>query len=596
MIGNNQMGNCNSDNNNSSDSWSIVDIIVDPVKNDNCQDDHRDDPRNDHRNDPRYLKFITSCRGADEKTNSFFSSESVISKNHDQTFINTCYVDGFNEAAINDKIAICKYIYSKKYIQPNIANTVNAANTANTANATDATSTNDPTTEYKFINPNVFVSCCERSAIKCISWMLTMNQFNPLVINIGFETACYKENTKVMDILYNETQNYIKQYLNDSDNMYVFLRTIIVDKLTKSNQWFRDRITTEKINIQLVFMKFCKNDSSDIVSSFLDFFETFLQKKDIYNAFVCTCNNGGNINTLKLLKERYDNIDDLIFNDLSPCGQSRLVRTTRLFEEIMSNKFLNESHRLILEWINTLIKIKITIKPIDESTSPVININGYDVDKCLKELHEKNNVLQAYNFDKQMIDSLIHDLIETACIDGANIDTTSIHPGNKYIEKIIESSSPLIKKEKSVKKSTSTNHYLCVMIWIESIINREQLFNLLLHSDTYVKKEMVAHLLGYHLNPRRKNLSYKEMMIDRLGLLVADEESLKNTGKIFKSAYNEQCQNECPVCMCEYDMILSCGHVMCMTCAYKWYIQKSNQLMCQICRGSIELSSSYCLF
>lgn len=555
----------------SSDSWSLIDIIVDPMVN---NDQSTSNSYSDARKDPGYLNFITSCR--DDSMNSFYSSESVILKNPDQSFIRQCYVDGFNEAATNNRVTICKHIYSKRHVMTGMP--------INSAIKTVLKRHHLPT-NIREIDPNIFILCCERNAFDVVPWMLGINTFNPLVIKIGFETACYKESIKIMNILYDDpVQKYIKQYLNDPDSAYTLLRVIIIDKHTKSIVWFKDKFAANKINIHLVFTKLCKHESTNTVACFLDYFDQFLQKTDIYNVFVRQCSNGGDIDTLKLLRERYS-IDDCIFNDTLPCGGSRL------FNEIMNNKFLDYSHQIILEWINTFKKINIKIKRIDDwnndwNNSPVlsvINISGYDVDKCLESLRIKINAMQFYNFDK------ICDLVKKTIIDA------SISPENKPIEQIIEISSPLIKKDNSIDtiiRGTVVHYYLCVMIWVESFVNSEQLFNLLLQSDTYGKKEMVAKLMGYHLN---RDLSYKEIMIDRLGLLVADEESLANTGKIFKSAHNEQYQTECPVCMCEYDMILSCGHVMCMTCAYKWYIQKSNQLMCQICRRSIQLSSSYCL-
>ena len=63
----------------------------------------------------------------------------------------------------------------------------------------------------------------------------------------------------------------------------------------------------------------------------------------------------------------------------------------------------------------------------------------------------------------------------------------------------------------------------------------------------------------------------------------------------FHTLKNISTGSECMMCICECDMVLACGHAICMVCAYKWYIESSHPLKCQLCDQSVNKNICYCI-
>ena len=86
-------------------------------------------------------------------------------------------------------------------------------------------------------------------------------------------------------------------------------------------------------------------------------------------------------------------------------------------------------------------------------------------------------------------------------------------------------------------------------------------------------------------------------MIERLGLLQID----KKNDMIKKVIYENNEKNhidsyiECIICMNDGNLMLNCGHVICLSCAHKWYTKKNSDRLCVYCKKPIKMDQSYCL-
>lgn len=102
-------------------------------------------------------------------------------------------------------------------------------------------------------------------------------------------------------------------------------------------------------------------------------------------------------------------------------------------------------------------------------------------------------------------------------------------------------------------------------------------------------KNVFAEMISYHRGNENK-VTYRDLMIDILGLIDGDldHDFIKN--KKYGSS-----DEDCPICLNSHDMMLNCGHVVCMSCAESWYLHNENPLICVVCQESIDLAKSYCL-
>jgi hypothetical protein len=77
------------------------------------------------------------------------------------------------------------------------------------------------------------------------------------------------------------------------------------------------------------------------------------------------------------------------------------------------------------------------------------------------------------------------------------------------------------------------------------------------------------------------SVSYKKFLMNKLGIIHIETQ-----------AQDQDQYQECIICMDSADMKLSCGHILCINCAYDWYLIKDKPKICYLCQQPFNMSDS----
>lgn len=521
-----------------------------------------------------------------DRYDGFLELERVLSI-YGVTFSQNCYVQGFNVAASVDEIRICKHIFEKRNVFNGSLRTKFDILWRNSFQAK----------ERECIDSKLFITCCEKNSVNVIKWMMIVNLFNYNVLKIAFETACISQNTKIMSLIHHElyTRN-----ICDLTNMANILICCASDGRTRSLEWFYQINPHMFMSVlQLMLTQICKNGRSETLKFVIGVTTRKIAVDLLHQCFISAC-VGGHKETAMILRgydmpghmNKYiDNLEDRIFTD--PDKQ--------IFFVAMTNKRHN-----ILEWLNDFKHHHLTINLIDvdddsgtQCIPPLVSmiIPECEIDKCTKYIASPGCKLSEFvivTSDSTSSDRLLNKTnsygMKVPVTDGKFNEHmlhrlfVESHESTKFSDGCYER---MFQCKKITGERSDINYVINVLIRTERYIGINSLFQILSRCETVAEKNVIAGLLGHHINPRVK-LTYKDMMLDKLGLNITD----KNSDVVSKIMFET---DECPLCMCEYDMMLACGHVMCMSCAVGWYITKGKPMICYICQKPFLMKDGYCL-
>lgn len=499
-------------------------------------------------------------------------------------FANNCYVQGFIVAALANDVKICAHIFATRNVLTGTARTKIEMLWRDFMRGK---------TKDNF-DPKLFISCCENGSDDVVEWMLSVNLFIPKILYTAFEIGANNQNTRIMNILYKEL--YIRGFIDWSNLVATAVRTACEGKI-QTLQWFFS--ANERLVVSLlteIMDKICRNgkiDSLDfILSQNCPSVQTVLKPESMYHWFISACMFGHKhiADALRRYDARYyaENMENVLFND---------PERKAFFLTLANN------HHDVLTWLNGLKHYHLTITVLDMTEASKI-VSTIIVSSTVRDIDIENWIHHT------MISALSHYVIADPQKPSHRINGCGTKVSNfkdvKSHETTFNDRVIIHIFKNSLRDATKTGHYetmfncrniksqrnndLCVInfvIQIQTYMNPDALCQVLGKCETIKEKNIIAGLIG-HLSYPSIDLTYKDMMIEKLGINVAEE----NSEIVTKIMYET---DECPLCMCEYDMVLSCGHVMCMSCAAEWYLTKQKPMICYCCQKPFTMSHCYCL-
>jgi hypothetical protein len=129
----------------------------------------------------------------------------------------------------------------------------------------------------------------------------------------------------------------------------------------------------------------------------------------------------------------------------------------------------------------------------------------------------------------------------------------------------------------SILLSCNDNQFLQIIISKEKYITDQYLKNLLHETEILEERNTITSLM-------KTNESYKMTMMKLLNMTDNNKDNIKT--------YE---MKECPLCFGKQELILNCGHTICMLCAVEWYIDEKKELKCITCNNDINFKNCICL-
>lgn len=532
-----------------------------------------------------------------DRFNGLLELEKVLSI-YGETFAQNCYVQGFNAAALANDVRVCRHIFDKRNVL------IGSQRTKFDMFWKSSIQTKD----RGCIDSKLFIACCEKNSVDVVIWMMSMNQFNRNVLKTAFEVGCINQHIKIMNALYNELTI---RGMFDWPGMVNLLIHSSGEGKTHSLEWFHQ--TNERMFVSVIpamLIQVSKYGRSESLKMILglnvanhNHNGTKIQSITvdlIHQCFISACAGGHkdvgmilrSYNSMNHMNQRTDSLEHRIFTD----------KDRKAFFAALINKRYN-----ILEWLNSFKHHHLTVNMIDlqndsDNSVTLVStvVNESEIGNCIRYITSPECKLSEYAIivTSPSIESSNREIVTKTNSYGMKIAVTNGKFNDQVVRKLfIDSQTPgkitqscyekMFQCKKISDMHQDVKYIINVVIKTETYIDVGSLTQILSKCESIVEKDMIAGLIGHHINPNIK-LTYKDMMIDRLGIGVAD----KNSEVISKIMYEA---DDCPLCMCEYDMMLSCGHVMCMSCAVEWYLIKEKPMNCYFCQKPFVMKEGYCL-
>jgi hypothetical protein len=504
-----------------------------------------------------------------------------------------CYTEGFKIACYNNNIQMANYLYTTRNVITGAIRTLFDALFG--------------PTRYE-ISDDILLICCEKENISIVSWILRIQKFSIDSLILAFNIVLVREFTEIME--------YIFLKLSEETNITLYIYELFGYILTTGRKkilhWLDE--FCEKYNYRECFSKYvpeifcqaCSNSYENLSEEkknkyhiancnypctiednlyiFLYFAnrEKYLDNNIIYQGFTLACNSG-NLNIAMIINDKF-NKDDCTSN-IHSIDIFKDPHRIPFFEAIFKKQY----H--VVEWLGELQNLSMTFTFLGSGHEKVYTLNVStnigsktpreilcDSKKCIQKiLINKTKYIQK---SKIYVDN---DDLNKISNTGVKIDWLLLERLILYAVNNKQSCDLLYKCD-----GCNDAQIVSIVIQIEKYISNDILYKILYDSDTIKERNVVAKLIANNDNMYSDNnlqMSYKDLMVRKLGLTT-----ILNEPYIYK--YESDC---CPLCLGEYDMMLDCGHVICMMCAHSWYFIKKEPLICQVCRNIISFEKSVCL-
>jgi hypothetical protein len=539
-----------------------------------------------------------------------------------------CCVDGFKAAAISNDLKIAMYIYA--------GNNVVTGERRRFFELSFKSSLGFRTRLKGEIPPDIFIISCESNSFDVISWMLKVETFDIEVLVKAFKSSIKKDgNEHMINIIFDELNS---RAIITTDFVERTIYELSYSGCLYGLKWFYNKYqyAYPKL-IETIFMIACENCYPDICRWIMalmcdDILPASLPKNHKYKIV----SNGLKSAILEGSK-RHELVISEIINVLIKNSEGRLLRPIYLsdndppdifnifYTDDVDNKldkidkkddekektndiFVDAVHRNLTN--TTLLmgglkiyQIQITCtydneKPVTtvlhiNVTNPKMHIDLIvstltDIEKTgSKEIYEIVSPTKATSKTFLLEKNILNGIITTFVCD--HVAISAITSGIILVKKefIFNKLQKLLTgSDSGSDKKTGTVGRIDITINTTWCVTKYLLKKKLRSPDVDSKtKDVLAKLLGDQLDLGHK-FDYKKDIAKDLKIISIN----KNSDVIKKRMYQSE---ECMMCVGEYDMMLECGHVMCMCCAYEWYIHKKEPEICQTCRKTISLKSSY---
>jgi hypothetical protein len=294
-----------------------------------------------------------------------------------------------------------------------------------------------------------------------------------------------------------------------------------------------------------------KNNYFELIRSIHYEHKHIISDNILYECFVIASEQGHG-KTAQIIRS-FDptNIDKCIFSDIN---------------KIPFIKALNNSQYLFLDVLNDIMEYQLSVY-LNETEIVKIQYNECQINQIIDKVLADNKINSlniscdnnvVKHLDKQIINALINQHID--------LNEKIFNCKNIYTGEVC-----------SLKFIIIAKHY----------IDSTYLNYMLKSSCTIIHRDVIAGLLGKNMYPVQI-LKYRDIMNPLLKLKIADPSNPLIQGMIHES-------DECQICAGQNDMMISCGHQMCMRCCYDWYIVNEKPLICYVCQQPFVLNECFCL-
>lgn len=545
-----------------------------------------------------YRNLMLACVGGN--LNEIMNVEQQLLKIQPYIKYRNHYVDAFVLAATENKCHICRYLYDKYDMitgaqkLPLMSNVPTNLMTSSNAYYSNIPYSNTPFSNVSYpnmgydVSPDLFITCCKKGCTDVVLWMLSFNTFSIDIIKEAMMSAMLISCTTICSHLYFilATNGY-----NDTNFMSMFIRSIIENNVHEMIIWFyMTDIHLFYTYAPFIFLDLCYYGRIENIIWLMNLKRDDLSFADtisadyVYKGIVNTCTKD-NIQIVTTLCEIYS-VHYIISLILADTCRS-------IYVEAVKYKACN-----ILKWLNNIRTYNVCVNGISTSgkTLFTINSNQTTLVKCADE------IIMSIPFNISIIGNNNGLLNHATLLDILLCSIAEINIKKDSIDILLECDQEYTQVYNQIKHAITNDpiELLNFTIKINSFITLKELMEQLYNSGTITDKNIFASMI---IDQLRLNIDKNDMLCENTDMLYEIKSAYKilfmdlldikmnMTHKITK-IYEDI---ECPMCMGEKDIVLTCGHSMCMSCAYLLYIVNNKDQYCSVCHKNIDLHKSLIL-
>jgi hypothetical protein len=386
------------------------------------------------------------------------------------------------------------------------------------------------------IDSDLYIECCRNNCTNVIRWMLSVTTFDKNVIKRAFDIIILSD-------------------IRSSDTRSSDIRSLVNTLISILNQ--------DPMIITQTLHSLSKNNYYDLIRNIYQSHKNIICSKLLYECFIIGSEQGHD-KTVQIIRSLDPiNIDKYIFSDI---------------DKTPFIKAINNYQYLFLDILNDMKQYQITVY-LAETEIIKLQINEYQIDWFINQalangkinnLSIVSDTNKEIHFDHQIIHNLFIENIKSSVLISDNINKTKFERTfkckNRYTEELC-----------AIKFIIITDHYLNFIF-----LNKK-----LKESSLIVERDVISDLIGKNMHPIQK-LKYRDIMNPYLDLKIA-----QISDPLIQSMIHES--DECQMCMGQNDMMISCGHLMCIRCCFDWYIVNKKPLICYVCQQQFVMNECFCL-
>jgi hypothetical protein len=549
-----------------------------------------------------------------------------------------CCIDGFRSASISNDLKIAKYLYKMNNVKTGEKRGMFELSYKSIFEISSKSLTPRLRDE---IPSDIFIASCESNSLEVIVWMLSVETFDIDVIIKGFISSIKKNNAGMIDVIANEltdrpevtlagrgiiNNDFIEKCINDflEDDCLQGLKWIYVkyrNVFQKSiNNLFIKSCNDCRLEICRWLMNLLCNDSFNmtkaskrkmIIASIKNAVlegshENELVISEIVNILLKTSENKTMYSSNNTLNEHFPDIFDIFFdmNNMTDINaifvdalHKDLVNTTiligniKIYSVIVTCSFDSEKSSFALlddhvtnptTLCDTIVNLLVEIGRPARVTSDRNYKHEFDIMTQDKLLSTKKTI----TLEENELISVITTLLDR------HKNQKTQQSGLTFVKKefvLNKVQKYLSGKEQKIEKADDSISKIEIKIQSKWCISQDLIKTELKSSNIIASvKDVLAKLLGEQMSLGH-SFDYKKALSLELKLMPINKKS-KFIRENIRDA--EECMMECSG---ECDMMLDCHDVMCMCCAFEWYIKQNKPRICQVCRREISLEKSYYL-
>ncbi|VBB18923.1 hypothetical protein YASMINEVIRUS_1455 [Yasminevirus sp. GU-2018] len=511
---------------------------------------------------------------------------------------NACIVEAFLVSALENKLHMCSYLSTKYNVKT--GDRRYDISSIFPFSAIKALLGNHMTSE---IDPELLISCSKANCYDVVTWMINITFFPPSALFRAFESAMVNSSSRTCTVLYRKIMSTIK--INSQQIADILLKVVENNKMA-SLEWF---IVTDELRfytfVPYIYTLMCRYGRVDGLSWLLNISKRGQKIKDVINRDVLSTGVvwgciEGHLEVLTLHERIYS----------STTVHSLLIESKDL--ENVVGKVLEKRYRTIIEWLNKIERFSVTVSGLTSNGEEVflVETNNVSPDRCASDLLTKlpgraHGALISRYVEFRNTRGKIEFLLNAKTLsDTIRESRCEIKNKDSHVDVLFDCAI-------NIGDGGQPIETISVVIKLLNVISKDRLFTELCKSETLKDKNFFSRLIidvcrtdidGSHDmlqqtqqesiqqdNSQDADVShYKQLMSNLVGFKINNN---TDTSKALTHVYD----TDCPSCFNPHELVLNCNHVICMVCAYTWYIKNKKEMICQTCRKSIDLTMCVCV-